>query len=305
MNYSAGYIFIRHFRGYRGKTLIDIANKEVLSCRILACQLLVPATLTRKDRRQHVDNIISRISNKLDRKRADLVVLPELATIDYSRDTFDQLKQLAEPLDGSSVSKMQELARRHRSAVVFGMPRIEGEDFYISQLVISGSGELVGCYDKLHICQYGASMEKEYFRRGNHLTVFEVAGIRFAPIICYDIRLPELSRNLTLNHQVDCILHCGAYFRDESFPSWHALATTRAIENQIDLLSINRAGTNYGNSIFCLPWMDEEKIAINFEPCSEDFRYLTIDSSSIQWVRQQYSFLSDKLDDYESLLVDD
>jgi nitrilase len=284
---------------------MEIANKEAQSCQILACQLLVPETLTRKDRRQHVDNTIFRISNKLDSEWVDLVVLPELATIDYSRDSFDQLKQLAETLDGSSVSKMQELAQRYRSAVVFGMPRVEQGDVYISQLIINGSGELIGCYDKLHICQYGASMEKEYFQRGNHLSVFEVAGIRFAPIICYDIRLPELSRNLTINHHIDCILHCGAYFRDESFHSWHSFVATRAIENQIYLLSLNRAGTNYGNSIFCLPWMDEEKTATSFDACHEDLRYLTVYPASIREARQQYSFLSDKLDDYERLPIDE
>lgn len=237
-------------------------------------------------------------------KWADLVVLPELSTLDYSRETFEQLEQLAETLDGSSVGKMQELAARFKSTVVFGMPSIEGRDYYISQVVISSSGELITCYDKLHICQYGASMEKDYFRRGNHLSIFEVSGIRFAPIICYDIRLPELSRTLAVNHEVDCILHCGAYYRDESFHSWHAFAETRAIENQVYLLSLNRAGANYGNSIFCLPWMDEEKTAVNFDARDEDMRYLTVQKSVIQKARQDYSFLSDRLDDYDSLPVE-
>lgn len=283
--------------------MIDITKQDTESCRILACQLHIPETLTRKDRRRHVDQVISKISNALDRKPADLVVLPELSTIDYSREAFDQLGQLAEPLHGSSVSKMQALAVRYRTAIVFGMPRIEAGEFYISQAIIDANGELLDCYDKLHICQYGASMEKDYFQRGNHLSVFEVAGIRFAPIICYDIRLPELSRNLAVNHQVDCILHCGAYYRDESFHSWHAFAATRAIENQIFLLSLNRAGSNYGNSILCLPWMDEDNTAFNFNDRDEDLRYLTVQRSAILEARQQYSFLSDRLDDYETLPV--
>ncbi len=283
--------------------MIDFVNKESNGCQILACQLLIPATLTRRDRQQHVDNAVTKISTALDQKGADLVVLPELATVDYSREAFEQLKQLAESLEGSSVNKMQEFARHHKTAITFGMPRVEGDEFYISQIAIDGNGDLLGCYDKLHICQYGASMEKEFFQRGDHLLVFEVAGFRFSPIICYDIRLPELSRNLTLNHQVDCILHCGAYFRDESFQSWHAFAATRAIENQIYLLSLNRAGANYGNSIFCPPWMDEHNCAFNFDDHKEDFRYLSIERRAIESARQQYTFLIDRLDDYQGLPV--
>jgi len=48
------------------------------------------------------------------------------------------------------------------------------------------------------------------------------------------------------HHDVDLILHVGAYARDESFYSWHAFAVTRAVENQFFVLSLNRAGTHFG-----------------------------------------------------------
>ena len=69
--------------------------------------------------------------------------------------------------------------------------------------------------------------------------------------------MPELSRTLTLDHSVDCILHSGAYFRDESFDSWKAFVTTRSMENQIYLLSLNRAGVDFGQSMFASPWTDQ------------------------------------------------
>ena len=69
--------------------------------------------------------------------------------------------------------------------------------------VVGPDGEsCAGHYDKLHLAQYGASMEKEYFNRGNHLFhLFEVNGFRLSPIICYDIRIPELSRTLVVDHE--------------------------------------------------------------------------------------------------------
>ncbi|MDH5353989.1 MAG: carbon-nitrogen hydrolase family protein [Gammaproteobacteria bacterium] len=269
-------------------------------CKLLACQIAVPVTRTAEDRQKHVTNLVEKISAKLLQQDADLVVLPELSTIEYSRPSFDQLGFLAETLDGQSVELMREMAVKFSVAVVFGMPRKVGDHFVISQIVLDQSGELLGCYDKLHICQYGASMEKEYFQRGNALTIFEVAGFRFAPIICYDIRIPELSRTLALDHDVDCILHCGAYFRDESFFSWHAFATTRALENQLYLLSLNRAGKDYGDSIFCPPWIDESHPATGFSSHDEDFHYLTLDHRVVINVRDQYTFLKDRLAEYSN-----
>lgn len=268
------------------------------ACTLLACQILVPTVRSNEQKFDHINRMIEKISRRLEQCPADLVVLPELCTVEYSRETFEQLSDLAENLDGPSVDRMRELATKYRTTVVFGMPRFEGERYFISQIAIGPDGQLLTCYDKLHICQYGASMEKEFFHRGQNLGVFSVAGFCFAPIICYDIRIPELSRVLTLEHKIDCILHCGAYYRDESFDSWHAFAVTRAMENQVYLLSLNRAGNGFGDSIFCQPWMDAESPKLSFATHEEDFQYLVLQRSVITGRRKQYPFLQDRLSNY-------
>ena len=157
----------------------------------------------------------------------------------------------------------------------------------------------MGYYDKIHLAQYGASMEKEYFGRGAELFVFEVNGFRVAPIICYDIRIPELSRALAVDNGVEVILHSGAYFRDASFYSWHHFAVSRAIENQIYFLSLNRAGENYGRSTFCHPWMDENCPPVIFAEHDEQIMRVTLDRREIDHARERYSFLSDRLAHYQ------
>lgn len=42
------------------------------------------------------------------------------------------------------------------------------------------------------------------------------------------------------------------------FLAWHSFAVTRAMENQVYLLSLNRAGADYGGSVFCPPWLDDD-----------------------------------------------
>lgn len=274
------------------------------SMTILACQLAVPPMTTIVERDAQLAASVGKVAECLaaaDRP-VDLVVLPELSSLDYARATFENLSHLAEPLDGPSADAWGRLARDHGVHIVFGFARAAEDGPRICSALVGPDGAVWGHFDKLHLAQYGASMEKDYFRRGEHLFVFSLNGFRIAPIICYDIRFPELSRVLTVDHDVDVILHCGAYYRDESFHTWHPFVITRALENQIHILSLNRAGEHYGNSIFCLPWHDETCHPERFAAQAEDFRLISLDRDTQASARQRYSFLRDRIS-YSTLPV--
>ena len=266
---------------------------------LLACQIDIPAMTTAAERDRHLALSAQKVEEQLSIKPVDIVVLPELSSIDYSRAAFASLDILAEPLDGASFKCWSAVARRHRTFVSYSFARKAEGAYFISVAVVNPEGDLVGHFDKLHLAQYGASMEKEYFKRGGHLFAFDVKGFRFAPFICYDIRFPELARTLVLDHGVDVLLHCGAYFRDPSFHTWHAFAITRAIENQVFLLSLNRAGQDYGSSLFCYPWMDETFGPLHLKDNEEDFRYIAIERDKLDAARETYTFLRDKRDTYD------
>jgi len=269
--------------------------------RLLACQINIPLMTQAAERDAHLARSAALVSDALEHDHADLVALPELSSIDYSRAAFDHLDVLAEPLDGPSFKTWSTVAARHKTHIAYSFARRGNVGNYITIAVVGPDGALVGHYDKIHLCQYGASMEKEYFARGQHLLTFKVNGITCTPIICYDIRIPELSRALTITHGVDLILHCGAYARDESFATWHDFATTRALENQVYFLSLNRAGEQFGNSAFVLPSMGLPDAKTVFQDHDEDLRYFDIDAETIARTRASYTFLSDRLDDYETL----
>lgn len=269
--------------------------------KVLACQIDVPETPTARERDAHVERCASRIREHLESERADLVVLPELSTIDYSRQAFDRLDSLAETLDGPPFETYRALATRFGVTIVYGIARATGDGYAITQAAVGPDGTLLGHYDKLHIAQFGASMEKDYFMPGHQLLVLDVKEVRIAPIICYDIRFPELIRTLCVHHGVELVLHCGAYYRDESFPSWHAFVTTRAMENQCFVLSLNRAGRNFGSSVLCPPQVDENHPAELFDSHDEDIRTLALDTAAIGEAKRRLPFLADKLDDYRRL----
>lgn len=268
---------------------------------LLACQIEIPATQTALARDEHLIKTANKLRQQLRGQNVDLVVLPELSSIDYSRMAFDHLDELSENLDGVSFQTWRSIAIEFGVFVCYGFARRDPTGTYVSAGVVAPDGQLLGHYDKLHLCHYGASMEKDYFTAGDHLFTFKIGEFTISPIICYDIRIPELSRTLTLKHGVDLILHSGAYYRDESFETWHNFTMTRAMENQVFLLSLNRAGENWGNSIFCKPWMDENIRPINFAKRQEDFQSLTFTKQELHRARQDYTFLQDRLGDYSAL----
>lgn len=265
---------------------------------VLACQITIEPVFDAASRDRQVARICREIAARLDHRRADLVVLPELTTIDYSVESFACLPTLAEAAGGESARQFAALAARYRCSLVFGLPTCHQEGFRISQVVLDHRGSLLGVYHKLHSAHYGASMEKDWFVTGDRALTFDCRGVRYAPIICYDIRFPELTRSLVLDGGTELLVHSGAYYRDESFDSWEAFVVTRAMENQIFLLSLNRAGEHYGRSMFAAPWVDRHSPLLVFDEHRQDLRYLEIDTTRIHQMRQQYTFLLDRKSAY-------
>jgi predicted amidohydrolase len=277
------------------------------SVTILACQIDVTAMTRGAERTAHMDRVARAIDFELaSNGPVDLVVLPELGSLDYSRSCFDRLSDLAEPLEASpTIESLRKVAQTNGVAILAGMARQEpgkdaGTDSFITQALIAADGKLAAHYDKLHIAQFGESTEKNYFVRGDRLLVFEIGGFTFGTIICYDIRIPELSRVLARRHGVDVILHPTAFCRDETFHTWQAFATTRAIENQVYFVSVNRAGDDFGDSMLIEPWMDET-VPLRQLSTGEEFARWTLSRSVLDHARSSYPFLSDVRDDYETL----
>lgn len=269
--------------------------------KLLACQIAIPEMRSEAARDRHLAATAHRIESHLAIEPADLVVLPELSALEYSRASFERLAELAEPLEGPSFRTYGALAKRYHCAIVYGIAQDSAAGFLITQVAVGPDGSIIGTFDKIHLAQYGASIEKDFFQRGQRLFAFDFRGVRIAPIICYDIRIPELTRSLVVDQGVQLLLHCGAYARDESFDSWHDFVVARAMENQIYLLSLNRAGDDFGYSLFCGPWVDRAHPPLVFPDRDEAWQRLTVDVAEIERVRASYSFLADRLPNYGAL----
>lgn len=231
----------------------------------------------------------------------DLYVLPELSSCGYGKVAFEALDQLAEEMDGPSFKTFSKLAKAHNCFISYGYPRCNpGGKPTISNAVVNRKGELVAHYDKWHVCQSGDAFEKRYFDAGQApLETFSVGDVRVGVCICYDIRFPELVRKLALEQGIHLLLHPGGWPRDEGFHSWHPFVFTRAVENAIYIMSVNRASRDNGHSVFYPPYPDFKTTSpiMLEEVDAEGVLTGDVDLDHLADIRQKYCLQTDRRPD--------
>lgn len=214
----------------------------------------------------NVERALAAIEDAADRG-CDLVALPEIFDVGYF--SFDSYTREAEPLDGPTITRLQEAATDHEIAVLagtvvedLGASTARGfdtpaEDGYANTAVfIDGDGERAGVYRKHHLFGYD-SREQSLLVPGESLCVVESGGFSIGVTTCYDLRFPGLYRQL-VDQGATMVLVPSAwpYPRVEH---WRVLAQARAIENLLYVATINGVGefedaTLCGRSTVYDPW---------------------------------------------------
>ncbi len=120
--------------------------------------------------------------------------------------------------------------------------------------IITPEGEAAGTYRKVHPFSYGK--EIEYFTGGDELLLSRMKEAVVCPLICYDLRFPELWR-LGVVEGAE-LFTIGASWPAPRQHHWRTLLIARAIENQTYILAVNRVGRDphlsyLGGSIILAP----------------------------------------------------
>jgi predicted amidohydrolase len=131
---------------------------------------------------------------------ADLIVFPELAFTGYFFTSTTEAKKYAEPIGGTLLGKIKQIAKSHNIAIVTGFLEEDNGILYNSAVAIGCNGELVGHYRKVHLFYY----ETQVFAKGNlsfpvcDIQVRNGEIIKLGLEICYDWRFPEATRSLAI-----------------------------------------------------------------------------------------------------------
>lgn len=181
---------------------------------------------------------------KAKKQAADLVIFPELSLTGYT--IRDQIYELAETIPGPSTSILENIARKTKTYIVFGMPELSDKTqatIYNAAVLVGPEG-LIGKYRKMYLPTHSVFEEKRYFRPGYQTAVFDTELGKIGLIICYDIFFPEVSRLTRLRgaQLIICISASPAIRRT----FFETLTLARAIENTAFLAYVNLVGIENG-----------------------------------------------------------
>ena len=195
------------------------------------------------DKKYNID-LIEKNAKRAKEKGADLVIFPELSLTGYL--TRDLTYDLAEAIPGPSINSLEQVARREKLHMVFGMLEHseKARGVIYNTAVLLGPKGFVGKYRKMHLPTHSVFEEKRYFRPGYQLPVFETDIGNLGLIICYDIFFPEISRLLRLKgaQLITCISASPAVRRK----FFEVFTVARAMENTVFLAYTNLVGVEDG-----------------------------------------------------------
>ncbi|MHA6246416.1 amidohydrolase [Pontibacter sp. CAU 1760] len=169
--------------------------------------------------------------------QTDLVVLPEMFTTGFSMEA----EALAEEAAGPTLLWMRQEAQKHQ-AVITGSVMVKENGHYLNRLYWVRPNGSYATYDKKHLFRMAG--EHHTYTAGGEKIVVELNGWNICPLVCYDLRFPVWSRNVSNSY--DLLLYVANWPQARSL-AWRTLLQARAIENVAYVVGVNRVGTDGNN----------------------------------------------------------
>ena len=179
----------------------------------------------------------------------DIVVLPEMFTTGFSMNP----KPFAEPLFGETFEWMTQKAADFNAAITGSFICLDNGKYYNRLLWVQPDGNYVK-YDKRHL--FSLAHENAHYTEGGTRITIPWRDWQVCPLICYDLRFPVWSRNVSQSpfekketdiNYYDLLLYVANWPQRRSH-AWKSLLMARAIENQAYVIGVNRVGED-GNGV--------------------------------------------------------
>jgi predicted amidohydrolase len=221
---------------------------------------------------------------------AGLVALPEMWPTGFSM----RPEAVAEPEGGPSERFLVETAARTGAAVCGSVAQTSPALAKARNVFLCAEpGGAVRRYAKIHPFRYGG--EAERYEAGEVLGTFTTGGVRVTPLVCYDLRFPEL---WALAAPATDLFVVVANWPRPRAAHWRALLVARAIETQAYVLGVNRIGEGGrlvydGESALISPL--GELLGDGFgRPGEERTVEGDVDPAKVAEVRAKFPFLADR-----------
>jgi len=228
---------------------------------------------------------------------AQWVSLPEYFCLMGLRD--DAKLGIAEPDgDGPIQRFLADAARRHQVTLVGGtLPILAKKPGHVRNAccVYGPDGRRLARYDKIHLFAFDNGKETydeaRVLEAGDTPVAFEHGGWRAGLSICYDLRFPELYRDL-MRPPCDVLFVPAAFTHTTGLAHWLLLLRARAVENQCYVVAPAQGGLHengrrtFGHSVVIDPWGEILSLALDGAE-GEGFAIAEISRERIEQVRMQ------------------
>ncbi|MDH4320132.1 MAG: D-glycero-beta-D-manno-heptose 1-phosphate adenylyltransferase [Desulfobulbaceae bacterium] len=173
-----------------------------------------------------------------------IVALPELWATGFA---YAQLPALSARTP-EILAALAKLAGHHRILLAGSLLEAEPTPSgvrYHNTLYLTGPDGVLGSYRKQRL--FAPMAEDRHFAPGDQpLPIATPLGV-VAPLICYDLRFPELAKGMA--GQGASLLIISGQWPLARIENWRTLVQARAIENQMFAIACNRCGTT-GDTVF-------------------------------------------------------
>ena len=156
--------------------------------------------------------------------------------------------------------------------------------------VFSPDGDEVLTYRKIH--PFSLADEADHFEAGDALSTVDIEGIRVTPLICYDLRFPELFRAAADATDLFVVV---ANWPQRRAHAWRTLLAARAIDDQAWVLGVNRIGEaegypHRGDTTLFDPWGAETATLAD----ASGLVLNEVDAEVVRRAREHFPFLRDR-----------
>jgi deaminated glutathione amidase len=197
--------------------------------------------------------------------RATYVLTPEMTNI-LALKREHLMGTIVDEDDDKSLAAFRALARKlgiylHVGSLAI---KVSPDKAANRSFLIGRNGEIVARYDKIHMfdVQLNAGniyKESDSFAAGAQAVVANLAVGALGMTVCYDVRFPDLYRQLAWNG-AKIIAVPAAFTRITGEAHWHILLRSRAIETGCFVIAPAQGGKHedgretYGHSLIIDPW---------------------------------------------------
>jgi len=228
------------------------------------------------------------------RDGAELAALPEYFCLMGRRDD-DKLSVAEAPGRGPIQDFLAAQAKAHGLWLIGGtLPLRTATPGRVRNAccVYAPDGALAARYDKMHLFRFDNGRESydeaRVLEAGDRLVALQAGALRLGLSVCYDLRFPELYRQLC-SPPCDLLSAPAAFTYTTGRAHWELLLRARAVENQCYVIAPAQGGLHengrrtWGHSMVVGPWGEVLQVL----PEGEGVVMAQLDAAHIAQVRQQ------------------